>query len=118
MATATQPTASKGTERRGVAPLRAGQGHSFFWRKLHSLTGIIPIGAFLIEHIVSNSKRSKAPPPTPRRSSSSTACLSSASSSGASSSSRSPTTRSTASTSPSAARAMSCITPGPATGCT
>lgn len=38
----------------GVQPLRAGQGNSFFWRKLHSLTGIVPIGAFLIEHIVSN----------------------------------------------------------------
>ena len=36
----------------GVAPLRAGQGHSFFWRRLHSLTGIVPIGAFLIEHIL------------------------------------------------------------------
>lgn len=40
--------------RRGVKPLRAGQGHSFLWRKLHSLTGIVPIGAFLIEHIISN----------------------------------------------------------------
>ncbi len=42
------------TRRRGVQPLRAGQGHSFLWRKLHSLTGIVPIGAFLIEHIISN----------------------------------------------------------------
>jgi len=40
--------------RKGVKPLRAGQGHSFLLRKLHSLTGIIPIGAFLIEHIISN----------------------------------------------------------------
>jgi succinate dehydrogenase / fumarate reductase cytochrome b subunit len=40
----------------GVAPLRAGQGISFFLRRLHSLTGIIPVGAFLFEHIlVSNS---------------------------------------------------------------
>ncbi|HEX4577387.1 MAG TPA: succinate dehydrogenase, partial [Edaphobacter sp.] len=39
---------------KGVQPLRAGQGHSFFWHKLHSLTGIVPIGAFLVEHIVSN----------------------------------------------------------------
>src|ERR1700736_5451589 len=39
---------------RGVQPLRAGQGNSFLWRKLHSLSGIIPIGAFLVEHIVSN----------------------------------------------------------------
>lgn len=40
------------TVRGGVAPLRAAQGHSFFWRRLHSLTGIVPIGAFLIEHIL------------------------------------------------------------------
>jgi succinate dehydrogenase / fumarate reductase cytochrome b subunit len=39
---------------RGVQPLRAGEGNSFLWRKLHSLSGIIPIGAFLVEHIVSN----------------------------------------------------------------
>ena len=40
----------------GVAPLRAGQGISFVLRRLHSLTGIIPVGAFLFEHIlVSNS---------------------------------------------------------------
>ena len=40
----------------GVAPLRAGQGTSFLLRRLHSLTGIIPVGAFLFEHIlVSNS---------------------------------------------------------------
>lgn len=40
--------------RKGVKPLRAGQGHSFLLRKLHSLTGIVPIGAFLLEHILSN----------------------------------------------------------------
>lgn len=40
--------------RGGVTPLRAGQGHSFFWRRLHSLTGIVPIGVFLIEHFFSN----------------------------------------------------------------
>ena len=43
-----------GTQKRGVQPLRAGEGHSFFWRRLHSLTGIVPIGAFLVEHILSN----------------------------------------------------------------
>ncbi len=43
-----------GEQRRGVQPLRAGEGHSFLWRKLHSLSGIVPIGAFLVEHIVSN----------------------------------------------------------------
>jgi succinate dehydrogenase / fumarate reductase, cytochrome b subunit len=42
------------TEQRGVQPLRADEGHSYFWRKLHSLSGIVPIGAFLIEHILSN----------------------------------------------------------------
>ena len=41
---------------RGVAPLRAGQGYSFLLRRLHSLTGIIPIGAFLVEHFISNSE--------------------------------------------------------------
>lgn len=45
----------------GVAPLRAGQGHSFFWRRLHSLTGIVPIGLFLIEHFVSNAFATKGP---------------------------------------------------------
>jgi succinate dehydrogenase / fumarate reductase, cytochrome b subunit len=52
MATIEQPGAH--TVRRGVQPLRAGEGSSFIWRKLHSLLGIIPIGAFLIEHIISN----------------------------------------------------------------
>ncbi len=50
----TAPPSSAPTENRGVQPLRAGEGHSFFWRRLHSLTGIVPIGAFLVEHIVSN----------------------------------------------------------------
>jgi succinate dehydrogenase / fumarate reductase, cytochrome b subunit len=41
---------------RGVAPLRAGQGFSFTLRRLHSLSGIVPVGAFLFEHIlISNS---------------------------------------------------------------
>src|SRR5215471_10907845 len=53
MATAASP-APPAAPIRGVQPLRAGEGHSFFWRKLHSLTGIVPIGAFLIEHLVSN----------------------------------------------------------------
>jgi succinate dehydrogenase / fumarate reductase cytochrome b subunit len=39
----------------GVPALRAGQGHSFVWRRLHSLSGIFPIGAFLLEHFISNS---------------------------------------------------------------
>jgi succinate dehydrogenase cytochrome b subunit len=36
----------------GFPPLRAGQGRSFALRRLHSLTGIVPIGAFLLEHIL------------------------------------------------------------------
>ena len=51
MAAAAPPAPNK---IRGVQPLRAGDGHDFFWRRLHSLSGIIPIGAFLVEHIVSN----------------------------------------------------------------
>jgi succinate dehydrogenase / fumarate reductase cytochrome b subunit len=45
----------------GVAPLRAGQGHSFFLRRLHSLSGIIPVGAFLIEHFISNAFATRGP---------------------------------------------------------
>ena len=40
----------------GVPALRAGQGNSFVLRRLHSLTGIVPIGAFLLEHFISNSE--------------------------------------------------------------
>src|ERR1700730_1011786 len=54
MATAAPPAPSAAQPHRGVQPLRAGQGHSFLWHKLHSLSGIVPIGAFLVEHIVSN----------------------------------------------------------------
>src|SRR5215471_13390776 len=46
---------------RGVPPIRAGQGHSFFWRRLHSLSGIIPIGAFLVEHFISNAFATNGP---------------------------------------------------------
>jgi succinate dehydrogenase cytochrome b subunit len=51
VATTASP-AAPATIRRGVAPLRAGQGTSFLLRRLHSLTGIIPVGAFLFEHIL------------------------------------------------------------------
>jgi len=48
--------------RQGVAPLRAGQGTSFLLRRLHSLTGIVPVGAFLFEHIlISNSTAISGP---------------------------------------------------------
>jgi succinate dehydrogenase / fumarate reductase cytochrome b subunit len=45
----------------GVRPLRAGEGRSFLWHKLHSLLGIVPIGAFLIEHLLSNFEALKGP---------------------------------------------------------
>src|SRR5271156_3278608 len=54
MATAAPPAPPSAQPIRGVQPLRAGEGHSYFWRRLHSLTGIVPIGAFLVEHIISN----------------------------------------------------------------
>ena len=59
MATAQNPATPK--VRAGVQPIRAGQGTSFLWRKLHSLLGIIPIGAFFIEHLLSNFEALKGP---------------------------------------------------------
>ncbi len=50
-ASSTAPAITPGIKQ-GVAPLRAGHGTSFFLRRLHSLTGIIPVGAFLFEHIL------------------------------------------------------------------
>lgn len=46
---------------RGVPPIRAGQGHSFLLRRLHSLSGIIPVGAFLLEHFISNAFATNGP---------------------------------------------------------
>jgi succinate dehydrogenase / fumarate reductase cytochrome b subunit len=43
----------------GVPSLRAGQGISFVLRRLHSLSGVVPIGAFLLEHFISNSEATK-----------------------------------------------------------
>src|SRR5437660_1706607 len=37
---------------RGGPPIRAGQGHSFFWRRLHSLCGIIPVGWSLAFYVI------------------------------------------------------------------
>ena len=50
---ASVPSTTTSVDRKsGVAPLRAGQGHSFLLRRLHSLSGIVPVGAFLFEHIL------------------------------------------------------------------
>jgi succinate dehydrogenase / fumarate reductase cytochrome b subunit len=46
---------------KGVPPLRAGQGNSFLWRRLHSLSGIVPVGAFLLEHLISNAFGTNGP---------------------------------------------------------
>lgn len=51
---ATSQSSAAPEVRSGIQPLRAGQGTSFYWRKLHSLLGIVPLGAFLLEHIFSN----------------------------------------------------------------
>jgi succinate dehydrogenase / fumarate reductase cytochrome b subunit len=63
MATAQQPATPPAvpTVRKGVPPLRAAQGNEFFFRKLHSLLGVIPIGAFLLEHLLSNFEALKGP---------------------------------------------------------
>ena len=61
MASTARP-ASAVAVKRGVAPLRAGQGSSFVLRRLHSLSGIVPVGAFLFEHIlISNSTAISGP---------------------------------------------------------
>ena len=82
-----------------------GHGPLLLWHKLHSLSGIVPIGAFLIEHILSNVEALNGPLAYAEQVVSSTACRWSASWSGSSSSSHSPSTPSTASSSPCAARA-------------
>ncbi len=35
------------------SPARGGPDQ-FFWRRLHSITGLLPLGAFLLEHFISN----------------------------------------------------------------
>ena len=47
--------------KRGVPSIRAGQGHSFLLRRLHSLSGIVPVGAFLLEHFISNAFATNGP---------------------------------------------------------
>ena len=63
MATLSREPLGAGTSRipAGVAPLRAGQGCSFLLRRLHSLCGIFPIGAFLLEHFISNAFATNGP---------------------------------------------------------
>jgi len=58
---ATTQTTAASQVSRGVEPLRAAKGMSFIWRRLHSLLGIVPIGAFLLEHLLSNFEALKGP---------------------------------------------------------
>jgi succinate dehydrogenase / fumarate reductase, cytochrome b subunit len=37
-----------------TAAVAVPRDHSFFWRRVHSLSGIVPVGAFLVEHLFSN----------------------------------------------------------------
>ena len=60
MASTARPATPLGV-RGGVAPLRAGQGYSFLLRRLHSLSGVVPVGAFLVEHFVSNAFATRGP---------------------------------------------------------
>ena len=61
MAATVSPPTSTSRIPKGVEPLRAGQGNSFLWRRLHSLSGIIPVGAFLLEHLISNAFGTNGP---------------------------------------------------------
>src|SRR5438445_5757913 len=54
-------TATPTLVKRGVAPLRAGEGHSFLLRRFHSLSGIVPVVLFLIEHFISNAFATRGP---------------------------------------------------------
>jgi succinate dehydrogenase / fumarate reductase, cytochrome b subunit len=44
-----------------ASPAAIPRDHSFFWRRLHSLTGIVPVGAFLLEHFFSNAFALRGP---------------------------------------------------------
>lgn len=37
------------------------KGHAFFWRRLHSLAGVVPLGFFLLEHLWSNAAALSSP---------------------------------------------------------
>jgi succinate dehydrogenase / fumarate reductase cytochrome b subunit len=54
-------TTSSGKIAEGVPALRAGQGPQFWLRRLHSLSGIFPIGFFLVEHFFSNAFATNGP---------------------------------------------------------
>ena len=104
----------------GVAPLRAGQGYSFFLRRLHSLTGIIPVGRVSLRAHSDFKRHSHRRPGqlTPARCGFWRAFRWYFCSSCLASGCPSCFTRSTVSTSGIAAKRTSGNIPGPATGCT
>jgi len=61
MAATVRPAPETHRIRPGVAPLRAGQGRAFLLRRLHSISGIVPVGTFLLEHFFSNAFATNGP---------------------------------------------------------
>ena len=59
MATTASPAVAAIT-REGVPPRGPGRD-PFLLRNLHSLSGVIPVGAFLVEHFVSNAFATRGP---------------------------------------------------------
>ena len=43
------------------AEVAAGLDRSFLWRRLHSVSGVFPIGAFLLEHLLTNFYATRGP---------------------------------------------------------
>jgi succinate dehydrogenase / fumarate reductase cytochrome b subunit len=58
---ATTSTVSQHLIPQGVQPLRAGTGIEFYLRRLHSLSGTVAVGAFLVEHFASNAFATNGP---------------------------------------------------------
>jgi succinate dehydrogenase / fumarate reductase cytochrome b subunit len=54
-------TATTADPSAATAGLSFEERHHFLLRKLHSLTGIVPIGAFLVEHLLTNSMAFSGP---------------------------------------------------------
>ena len=52
---------ARSTTRLGGAALAGEVDRLFLWRRLHSLSGIIPVGAFLLFHIFENLSALRGP---------------------------------------------------------
>jgi succinate dehydrogenase / fumarate reductase, cytochrome b subunit len=53
--------AARTPRRRGISDMAVRLSSTFIFRKLHQLTGIIPLGFFLLEHFYTNSKAMTGP---------------------------------------------------------